>query len=194
VHPLSLPAARLYFGGPQYSVPPHPSGTVPTSPTHVIGWQQVPSEVHTSPVAHVRHVTFAPHPSLTGRHDGFFTVEQSSFAQHVFEMHVSFDPLHCPHCSVFPHPSDIESQLFGPQVFGVQHAPVLSQTSLPGHTFPVQSTVVFMHGSSFFPQSFGPHVTGVQHWFSSGPPATPHDSFAAQLFEQLNTVPLHGSV
>jgi hypothetical protein len=51
---------------------------------HVIGWQQVPSFMQTSPVGHVRHVIAGnPQPAATGLHDGVFTSAHVSGLQQV---------------------------------------------------------------------------------------------------------------
>ena len=147
--------------------------------------QHVPSDVHTEPDAHWRHVTLPPHPSLTGWHEGLATLEQSSLVQQLFERHVWLAP-HPPHWTVCPHPS---FRLPQPFVVGhalaEQHVPVVLHTSKPGHTVLVQSSVVLVQGSCFFPQSSGPHVSGVQHVFWSWPPTAPHVSPPVQLLEQL---------
>jgi hypothetical protein len=160
----------------------------------VIGVQHVPSLAQTAPVGHWRHVTLPPQPSLTGLHEGLCTFEQSSFAQQVFARHVVLAPVHDPHWSVWPQPSSIVPQLVAPHAFAAQHEPLVLHTSPPGHTVPVQSSVVLVHGSSLLPQSSVLHLAGVQHAFCSGPPDAPHVSPARHPSEQLKTVPVHGSV
>jgi hypothetical protein len=65
---------------------PHPRSTVPQPASgkspHVLGWQQLPLGMHTSPAPHGRQLVFFPHPTSTGVQ--LVAAPPSSTSAHVF--------------------------------------------------------------------------------------------------------------
>jgi hypothetical protein len=135
---------------PSKSEPLYPGG-------HVSGWQQVPSDMHTSPLGQVRQVIAgSPQPAEIGWHEGDVCVLHVFGVQHVPSKHVcALVQAVALHVSVAPeHGSfQVSQALAGQAVAGVQHVPGSAfEHCWPLAQFVVQLTWIPVHGSVNVPQ------------------------------------------